>query len=333
MMDLSARLPAVDAFLALSGARLPIIQAPIGSAGTPKLAAAVAKAGGVGGLALTWATTESAHRAVSSTKEQAQGAPFLANFVLHFSAVALDAALAAGAPIITFSWGVDSALITRARAAGAVVGVQVGNPSGALLALQAGAQFLIVQGHEAGGHVQSTMPLRALLAKVLAISGDTPVVAAGSIATGRQIADLLLGGAAAVTLGTRFVATTESAAHPLYKDALCTADAVDTALTNCFEVDWPFAMHRVLRNETFERWEAAGSPSAPNRPGNGDTVFTDNSKAFPRYCDTPPSHTATGDVLNACLYAGTGVTDINSVMPAADILHDLWTSAQVEMEA
>jgi nitronate monooxygenase len=312
--------PHVAAFLDLTGQRLPLVQAPIGSAATPALVTAVCRAGGLGGLALTWDSPMDAAAKVSALRAALGTAPFFANFVLHFPCEALDNALDAGVPVVTFSWGLDAARIARAHRAGAKVGVQVGTAEGARQAIDAGADFLIAQGLEAGGHVQSTTPLATLLPKVLDAVGDRPVIAAGGIASAAAITRVIAAGAAAATLGTRFLATHEAAVHPDYQAALLAAKAEDTAFTNCFDIDWPFAMHRVLRNATFTAWEAAGSPQPPHRPGEGDIVFRQNGEEFVRYCDTPPGPGATGDVEGACLYSGAGVGDIDRIECAGDLV-------------
>jgi nitronate monooxygenase len=320
--------PHVVALLQLTGQRLPIIQAPIGSAATPDLVAAVCKAGGMGGFALTWDNPTEAAAKVASLRQAVPGAAFFANFVLHFPCEALDAALDAGVPVVTFSWGLDASRIALCHRAGAKVGVQVANAEGAQRAIDAGADFLIAQGVEAGGHVQSTTPLATLLPQVLAVAGDRPVVAAGGIATAASILQAIAAGAAGAMLGTRFLATREAAVHSDYQAALIAARPEDTAFTNCFDIDWPFAMHRVLRNSTFIAWEAAGAPQPPHRPGEGDIVFHQNGTDHVRYCDTPPGPAATGDLMGACLYAGTSVGDIDRIEGAGDLVARLAAEVQ-----
>ena len=321
----------VAAFIALTGQRLPIIQAPIGSVATPELVAAVARAGGMGGLALSWADGPEAAAKVLATREAAGGGPFFANFVLHFPCLGLDAALAAGVPVVTFSFGIDATRILRVHRAGALVGVQVGSPEAATRAVEAGADFLIAQGVEAGGHVQGTTPLASLMPAVLAKAGDRPVIAAGGIASGASIAQAISAGAAGAMLGTRFLATDEAAAHDVYKAALVAAKSEDTVFTNCFEIGWPHAMHRVLRNATFKDWEAAGCPQPPHRPGEGECVMHQGGEDFPRYSDMPPGPDATGDLAATCLYAGTGVGLIGAVEPAGDLVGRLDAELRAEL--
>ena len=325
--------PQVAALLALTGQRVPIVQAPIGSAATPELVTAVNQAGGLGGFAMTWDTREEAAAKVATQRQSTPGAAFFANFVLHFPCDGLDGALEAGVPLVTFSWGLDAARIARAHRAGAKVGVQVGSVEGAHRAIQAGADFLIAQGVEAGGHVQSTTPLSTLLQQVVDISGNCPVIATGGIASAPAILRAIASGAAGAMLGTRFLATREAATHPDYKAALVAARSEDTAFTNCFDINWPFAMHRVLRNSTFTAWEAAGSPQPPHRPGEGDIVFRQNGADQVRYCDTPPGPDATGDLMGACLYAGTGVSDIDRVEAAGTVVRRLGAEVEAALSA
>lgn len=319
--------PQVRRLLSLTGQRLPIIQAPIGPSAIPPLAAAVAQAGGLGGLALTWSSPQAVAEAVAATRADAQDNPFFTNFVLHFPCDGFDAALAAGVPVVTLSWGIDPDRIARAKAKGTRVGVQVGHPLGARAAREAGADFLIAQGIEAGGHVQTTTPLATLLPQVLAEAEDLPVIAAGGIASGPAIAQAIAMGAAGVMMGTRFVAATESGAHDAYKQAIVDAAEGDTAYTPCFDGGWP-AMQRVLRNDTLATWEAAGCPLPGTRPGEGDIVFRRGSEEIPRYSDTAPTRGAEGALLSACLYAGTGIGAITAVEPAAQIVTRLWSEAE-----
>jgi hypothetical protein len=100
-------------------------------------------------------------------------------------------------------------------------------------------------------------------------------------------------------------------------------------LTTCFDVNWPYALHRVLRNSTLENWEAAGCPAAPHRPGEGDVIGHHDGQPIIRYSDTPPFANATGDVLATCLYAGTGVEFIDSVSSAAQIVGKLWAETRI----
>ena len=199
----------MNRFTELLGVKIPIIQAPTSAIAGPVLAAAVSSAGALGGMGLTW--TAPRRRRNGSGRCAATSNPFLVNFVLAFPPRALDAVLDAGAPLVSFSFGDPEPYLSKIRGAGAKVGVQVGKVEGARRARSLGVDFVICQGLEAGGHVQSSTPLAMLLPAVVdAVGGDLPVAAAGGLATGADIAGVLRLGASAAMLGTRFVATQES---------------------------------------------------------------------------------------------------------------------------
>ncbi|HEY3614567.1 MAG TPA: nitronate monooxygenase, partial [Gaiellales bacterium] len=223
----------------LLGSERPIVQAPVGECATPELVAAVAEAGGIGTLACTWTAPERLPELVARVRALTPGR-FAANLVLWFDVDAqLDALLALAVPVVTFSWGQPGRRrIERCHAAGARVVVQVGSAAGALEAAADGADILVAQGVEAGGHVQSSTPLRALLDDVLAAAGAVPVVAAGGLALRAHVERVLASGAAGAMLGTSFLATAESGAHDEYKAALVSAGDRSTALTVCFDGEW-----------------------------------------------------------------------------------------------
>ena len=308
------------------GLSVPILQAPIGGSDTPALATAVSRAGGMGSLAMTWNERDQGLTRVAELN--AAGASYFLNFVVQFGTERIAWYLDRGVPAITLSWGIDACAIAAIKAAGIRAGVQVGSAEGASRAITSGADFIIAQGIEAGGHVQSSTPLRTLLSEVLPLAGATPVVAAGGIASGDGIAAALRMGAQAVMMGTRFVAAAESSAHADYKAALVAATASDTVYTNCFDGDWPYAMHRVLRNSTFRAWEAAGCPMPPHRPGEGDIIMRSATTDFARYNIEQPSDAVEGDTEAACLYAGTGIDHIDAVRPAGEIVSRLWKEAE-----
>ncbi len=308
--------------------RYPICQAPTGSIAGPELAAAVSDAGALGAMALTWASPEIAAELVHRVRE-ATTAPFQVNYALYKPPRSLAAALDAGAPVVTFSWGDPAPYLDQVRAAGARLGIQVANIAGARRAVDLGADFLVCQGIEAGGHVQSTTPLDNLLPGVLDAAQGLPVVASGGIGDGAGIARVLPLGADAAMLGTRFVATSESGAHPAYKERLTQAAPGGTALTVCFDGDWPYASHRVLRNPTLEGWEASGCPPRGQRPGEGETVGrTAGGEPIRRYDDTAPRLGMSGDVGDMALYAGTSSALVRDVPPAADLVARLWEECE-----
>ena len=112
------------------------------------------------------------------------------------------------------------------------------------------------------------------------------------------------------------MASDESDAHPRYKARLLEAEARDTVLTELFDVGWAESPHRVLRNSTYERWEAAGSPPSGERPGEGEEV----AGGMPRYASNLPLAGIEGDIEAMAMYAGQSVGAIAAVEPAAAIV-------------
>jgi nitronate monooxygenase len=338
--DASPALPATPmpterskALMALFGLKYPIFEAPHGARNTsPELAIAVSKAGAMGALALTYHTPDSARDAVSKVRSATKGAFFI-NYILAFpfadAAASLRAALDAGAPTVQFSWGLPpKEAISAIRAAGAKLGMQVTSTESARAALDLGADYLVCQGTEAGGHVQATKGLYETLPKVLEEAKQKPVVASGGIGDGNGIRKALLAGASAAMLGTRFVATIESNGHPAHKQAILAAHAQDTALTVCFQDGWP-ATHRALRNRTFVMWDAAGCPPPGRRPGEGESVATrpDGSKVL-RYDYRSPFRGMEGAVTECALYAGVSVDFVKDLPAAGELVKRLWQECQ-----
>jgi nitronate monooxygenase len=279
-------------------------------------------------MGLAWTSCDDASKLVTQAKGLTDK-PFFVNFALAFEPKGLPAVLDAGAPIIAFSWGDPSVHIPLVHEFGAKVGVQVGNMEGAKRARDIGADFIICQGMEAGGHVQATESLMMWISDAIKECAPVPVVAAGGISTGEDIARFMRLGAQGAMLGTRFVATQESRAHEEYKRQLVGAKYGDTALTVCFNGGWPHAPHRVLRNSTLNAWEAAGCPQPGSRPGEGQTVAcSTNGEPIPRYEDTAPRIGMTGDVEAMALYAGQGVGQVTDVPKAGELVRRLWKEAQ-----
>jgi nitronate monooxygenase len=296
------------------GCEVPVMQAPLGRGAAVALAAEVSRAGGLGTLGASWTDPSSLREQIRSIM-RATDRPFCVNLVLDFEQdERLEVAVEERVPWVSFSFGLRPELVARARAGGARVLVQVASAHAARAAADAGADALIVQGVEAGGHVQSVVGLTPLIVAVRrAVS--LPLVAAGGIADPASARAALVAGTAAVAMGTRFVASDECDAHPRYKAGLLEAEGRDTVLTELFDVGWP-APHRVLRNSTYERWEAGGCPPSGRRPGEGEEV----APGIPRYAVNMPLAGVEGDVEAMAMYAGQGVGSIETVEPAAAIV-------------
>ena len=160
------------------------------------------------------------------------------------------------------------------------------------------------------------VPLAELLPAVRD-SVNVPVVAAGGIGDVAAIRAALKLGADAVRVGTRFVATRESNAHPDYIDALVTAASDDSVLTEAFGIGWPDAPHRVLRSSIEAATAAASDVVGETRLSDGKTV------PMARFGVSSPSRDTTGDISAMALYAGRSVGSVDKVMTAAEVVEEL----------
>ncbi|GAB3665745.1 NAD(P)H-dependent flavin oxidoreductase [Halopiger thermotolerans] len=308
----------------------PIVQAPIGSATNPELAAAVSNAGGLGHLAVTWRDLEETRSVIRETRDRTER-PFAVNLALDDATTVVDTeehlatVLEAGAPIVSFSFGDAAPYIDSVHDAGAIAMQTVGSAAAAREAVDAGIDVVVTQGLEAGGHVQSETATTALVPRVADAVGDAvPIVAAGGIADGRGVAAALALGADGAWLGTRFVATEEATVHDEYRRRLRESDETDTRHTTLFDKGWPGTPHRVLENETLERWDDAGRPPAGERPGEDDVVArTGDGEPIERYDEALATPDVEGDIEAMALYAGQSVGGVDDVRSAADLVADL----------
>jgi nitronate monooxygenase len=300
--------------MSVLGCEVPVMQAPVGRGAAAPLAIAVSQAGGLGTLGASWTEPAMLREQIRSIA-RATDRPFCVNLVLDFEQdERLEVVVEERVPWVSFSFGLRREMIARAHARGTRVLVQVASAGAARVAAEAGADALIVQGVEAGGHVQSVVGLLPLLAEV-SRAASLPLLAAGGIADPVSARAALVAGATAVVMGTRFVASEECDAHPRYKARLLEAEGRDTVLTRLFDLGWD-APHRVLRNSTYQRWEAAGRPEAGQRPGEGEEV----APGINRYALNLPLSGSKGDIEAMAMYAGQGVGAVDAVEPAAAIV-------------
>jgi nitronate monooxygenase len=301
----------------------PIVQAPLGGVVTPRLAAAVSEAGGLGTLPVTWSDPAGIGDLVRETRALTDR-PFAVNLLLAWpQKERLAVSLEAGAPVVSLGWGLGADVVQQAKEGGAKVLVTVGTPEEARSAVEAGADAVVAQGWEAGGHVWGDIATLALVPAVVD-AVDVPVVSAGGIADGRGVAAVLALGADGAWVGTRFLLAEESSAHSEYRKLLLSAGAGDTVHSMLFDGGWPDAPHRTLRNSTFTAWEEAGRPEAGSRPDEGEEVAQRaDGSSIPRYASSTPAEGQQGQIEAMSLWAGQGVGLVTRVQPAAEIVREL----------
>ena len=307
----------------LLGIEQPIVLAPMGGAVGPHLAAAVSNTGGLGLLPLTWSGDPA--RMIRETQELTSR-PFGGNLVLEWDQHdRLDAMLEAGLRIVSLFWGDPAPHVDRVHEAGGIVLQTVGSADEAKRAAQAGVDVVVAQGFEAGGHVWGRVGTIALVPAVVDAVAPLPVIAAGGIADARGVAAVIALGAQAAWIGTRFLLAQEATIHDLYRRRLIAANETDTEwFADLFDVGWPSAPHRTLRNSTVETWEAAGRPGPGVRPGEGEEIaMRPDGSAIVRYSATTAADGIEGDIGAMSLWAGQGVALATSVERAAAIVAEL----------
>jgi len=298
----------------------PIQLAAMPGVSTPSLVSAVADAGGVGMLPATLMSPGALERTLDDLVQSTSGTIGV-NFLIPFLDRECVEVAAGKSKLIEFFYGEpDPELISRVHSLGARVSWQVGSLAEGVAAERAGSDLVVAQGTEAGGHVRGRTSLFPLLSQMLETL-RVPVVAAGGIATARDLAAVLACGGSGVRIGTRFAAAAESGAHPSYVRALIDATAEDTCLGEAFSVMWPNAPHRVLRS-------AITAAEALSEDVIGETRVGDQVVPVQRFSVICPSADTTGRVEAMALYAGESVGNVRSVQRAADIVSELVSGAE-----
>lgn len=313
------------------GLRVPVVQAGMGGGiSRAPLAAAVSAAGGLGTIGILPAPL--LRQEVRETRERVGPAPFAVNLLMPYvTRDHVDVCVEERVPVATLFCGHDADLMGRLRDGGAFVMQQVGDADAARRAVDDGADAVVVQGVEAGGHVLATKPLRQTLAAVMNVTAGKPVLAAGGMVDAADVRAALAGGAAAVVAGTRFLLTDECHAHPAYQRRVL--GSRDTMLTTLFAAGWSDP-HRVVPNAAVRRWcRSDGAPRLPARLAIRATMpvarrvpMSAAGKLVARQrVGTPlfsPAALLRGDdesLLEVTpLYAGVGAARITSVVPAAE---------------
>ena len=172
-----------------------------------------------------------------------------------------DAVIASGANMFAMAVGTPADVVARARAAGQVTLSLIGSPRHAARVKATGVDLLVAQGYDAGAHT-GTVGTLSLIPQVVDIVGDLPVIGAGGIATGRQIAAALALGAQGVWTGTIWLATQEHAIDRIITDHLIAAGSEDTVISR----SWSGKTLRMLRTAWSDEWSAPGAPAPLRMP-------------------------------------------------------------------
>ncbi len=289
------------------GLALPLLLAPMANVAGGRLAAAVSRAGGLGLIGGGYGDPEWLGAELAAAAPASIGVGFI-NWRLDQVPQALDLALAAQARAVLLSFGDIAPYAARIHAAGAALIAQVQTVRQARAARDAGADVVVAQGSDAGGHAGMRGTL-ALVPAVVDAVAPLPVVAAGGIADARGIAAAFMLGACGVMLGTRFYASREALVSSEAKQALLSASGDDTVRGAVFDRlrgwDWPAGYSlRTLANDMTARWPGAAA-------GLASQLAAQRSEFDPAL--------ARGDTRLAPVIVG----------EAADLIHDLPSAEEI----
>jgi nitronate monooxygenase len=330
------------------GIDYPIFSVGFGISAGPELVSAVSGAGGFGVLGGSGMPPDEIERRVAHVRELTER-PFGVNVIIaeleledapeekrKAAEDQVQAAVEARVAAVVLFWGDPQQFVEAAHRNGVKILIQVGSVEEAEAAAAGGVDAVIAQGIEAGGHVRGTTSIWELLPATIEAVQPLPVLASGGIGDGEGVARALSLGAQGVSLGTRFVASDEAWIHPVYKQRVVESGADDTYYGELFDVGWPDAPHRVLRNnKTFKEWDAAGRPPSGQRPGEGTSIGMNPRPwveyQWPRYAAGMVTPDFDGDPEYAPMWAGESCAAVNEVKPAAVIVRELAADARAAL--
>lgn len=304
----------------LLGITHPVVLGGMASGTSVPLVAAVSQAGGLGTLGVTGMDAGQLRERIREIR-QATDQPFGVNFLLfRIEADSFSAALEARPNVVAFAWArADQDLrpyIQRVHDAGLQAMYMAGQVAEAERAAEAGADVIVAQGTEGGGHV-GWMASMALVPMIVDAVAPRPVLAAGGIADGRGLAAALSLGAEGVLLGTRLLATDEAPIHANFKQAIVRSDGHDTVLTDIPDIAagnvWPGAMARVLRNRFIARWSGWEWALRQQAREVGQELVAARQA---------------GDVDHAALLFGQDAGLIDAILPAGEVIRHMVTQAE-----
>lgn len=307
---------------------------------TPDLTIAVCRAGGIGALGVGFTPPELL-RAYIRTIRAATDAPFNVNFITCFDNDAQVRVCAEErVPIVSWHWGHPSAAnLALLREAGVAYWEQVGTADDARRAVDAGAELVVAQGYEAGGHNyqglpgQAGMPTFVLLPSIVdAVGGQAMVLAAGGISDGRGVAGALALGADGVWVGTRMVATVEAAVHEEHKRRIVAARGEDTVFSSIFGPEWPhFNPMRLQKNRVVEEWNHRLAEVPQERSGLplvGQTVLYGQPMPMNKFNVILPTPETQADWEEMPWLMGQGAGLVHDIKPAGEVVATMMQDAR-----
>lgn len=316
------------------GVKHPFVQAGMAFAGErPELAMAVGRGGGIGGIGVGFTPADQLRGIIAKLRDA--GAPYHINFITCFgNDEQVRATAEEKVPVASFHWGLPPAdQIKMLKDSGADVWVQVGGVEDGEKAVDLGADLIVAQGWEAGGHNYGGMGTMALVPAMVDAVGDRAMVlASGGVADGRGVAASLALGADGVWVGTRLLASEEAWVHPEHHRRLIAATGADTTRSGVFGPEMPdFNPMRLMRVSPTEEFEGRLDEVPMERAGEpviGHTTFLGQPHEKRRFDVILPTPDTTGDFEEMAWLMGQGVGLVRDIRPAAAIVEEMMADAE-----
>jgi len=314
--------------------RYPVICGAMTWVSDPKLVAAVCNAGGFACLAGGNTPVEILEKQIAETR-RLTSRPFAVNLITIAPAYKshLELVKRVQLPFIVFAGSFPRGPeVAAAKSSGAKVMCFASTESIAERMIRYGADALILEGSESGGHI-GHVALSVLLQQVLfKFSEQLPVFVAGGIATGRMCANMLLMGASGVQLGTRFAVATESCGHARFKDAYLRADARDAVATPQFDSRLPVVSVRALRNKGLQEFGKLQLELLKKLDAGEIHRDQAQMKVEEFWMGALRRAVQDGDVEFGSLMSGQSVGLVDRIQPVAEIIHELLTEIEIELQ-
>ncbi|MCP5364145.1 MAG: nitronate monooxygenase [Hyphomicrobiales bacterium] len=319
----------------LLGCRHPILQAGMGGVAKAELVAAVSNAGAYGFLGMVREPPELISREIDTVRESTDQ-PFGVNLIPAATNPSLleeqmKVCFDKQVHSMCFFWDVDQEAVAQAKQAGCVVLYQVGSVRDAVAAESAGADIIIAQGFEAGGHVRGIVSSLVLLPQVVG-AVSIPVVASGGFASGDALMAAFALGAQGIHCGTVFLATEESFAHEFHKRKVIASNSEDTVYTDVFAINWPpgspvRTIHNSLTRELGKNLLGHKPDELPRQ-----VIAKEEARPIYRFSTDSPLRTTTGDLEALPSFAGQITGLIKTTPKAAGLVSEMVQSANRSLD-
>ena len=315
------------------GCKYPIMCGAMTWVSDPKLVSTIGNAGGFGLLAGGNTPVDIFEEQIIETKELTNK-PFGVNLITLAPVYEdqLELVCKLDCPFVVFAGSIPKkSEIEKAKRCGARVICFAPTAPLAHNLIERGADALILEGSEAGGHI-GPVALSVLIQQILFTVDTVPVFIAGGIATGRMMAHLLMMGAAGIQMGTRFIMAEECAAHPKFKETFRKAKAKDAMATPQFDSRLPVIPVRALKNEGSLEFAQLQLELL----GKLDSNLLDRHEAQYRveefWVGALRQAVIEGDVIRGSLMAGQSVGLVNKIQPLSDIIGEVVSDAESELQ-